>query len=296
MAGQSIRIQPDEFTKEQHHRVGIVAPDQWGKLWTYCLFAGGDTDVSTFNIGELLIDSVSPDLISGTGIGTLTSAAGVGTNQLKDTGEFAGKDLRGAIGVIYTNDGKGQVFQVLKVLDDDTLQIALLWDDSGKAGDGKKGWATALTTSSTYQIMFPGRVKKSSTITPFFALNRGVIQDALTVPAKEVRYGWALQQGLGIVAHNTNSQAIVQSSYLTAGDDTAGQIESAALVSGTSPTTVAAVLNATRRGVNAIGRGILQIDTPTAPAYIDIRNNMLSYRFPIKDQPYSKDDQGNLVL
>lgn len=295
MAGQTIRIHPDEFTKEQHHRVGIVAPDAWGRLWTYCMFAGGSTEETTLNVGELLVDAASSHLIGNSGVGTVTSAAEAGSNVLKDTGEFAGKDLRGAIGIIDGTDGLGQVFQVLKVLDADTLQISLLWDGSGNRSDNN-GWITALTTSSTYEIMFPGRAVKASTTNPFLALNRGVIQQGLTVPAQEVRYGWILQQGLGIVAHNTSSDAIAHASFLGAGNDTAGAVEAATLVSGTAPTTTAGVLSAARLGVNAVARGLFSIDDTTVPAYIDIKNNLLSYRFTIKDDPYSRNDQGELVL
>ena len=86
MAGQSIRILPDEFTKEQHHRVGISVPDQWNRLWTYCMFPAG-----TYNAGELLRDSVAADLLGTYGTSepnvthTISEAAEVGSNVLKDT-------------------------------------------------------------------------------------------------------------------------------------------------------------------------------------------------------------------
>ena len=63
MAGQSIRIQPDEFTKEQHHRIGITTPDSWGRIWTYCMFPGGTTDV-TRQVGKVFRDSIATDLLS----------------------------------------------------------------------------------------------------------------------------------------------------------------------------------------------------------------------------------------
>ena len=161
MAGQSIRILPNEWTKEQHHRVGISVPDQWDRLWTYCMFPGGASG-TTYNKGELLADSLSADLLGNSGVGTLTEAQAVGSNLIKDTDEFADDDFRGAIGLINSNDGIGQVFQVLRIVDKDTLEIALLFE-----GDGKSGWKTALTTSSTYELMFPGRVKKTPTTSPF---------------------------------------------------------------------------------------------------------------------------------
>ena len=293
MAGQSIRILPDEFTKEQHHRVGISVPDQWNRLWTYCLFPGGSSG-TTYNKGELLADSLSADLLDNSGVGTLTAVQAVGSNLIKDTDEFANDDFRGAIGIIDANDGIGQVFQVLRVADKDTLEIALLFE-----ADGKSGWQTALSTSSTYELMFPGRVKKAPIASPYAQINRGFIQEALTVPANESRYGWALQQGLGVAAHDNTDTAPVAAAFMAAGDTTAGNIEGAGLGTGTAPGTVAALLAAARKSVNGVGRspfGITLAAAGTVPIYADIRNNMLSYRFPVKDEPYSHDDQGNLIL
>lgn len=293
MAGQSIRILPKEFTKEQHHRVGISVPDQWDRLWTYCMFPGGSSG-TTYNEGELLADSLSADLLSSSGVGTLTEEQAVDSNLIKDTDEFADDDFRGAIGIIDSNEGIGQVFQVLRVIDKDTLEIALLFE-----GDGKSGWKTALTTSSTYELMFPGRVKKVPTTGLFAQIYRGFIQEALTVPAKENRYGWALQQGLGIAAHDSSDTAPVAAAFMAAGDTTDGNVEGAGLVTGTDPTNVAGLLPATRKSVNSVGRspfGITLAADGTVPIYADIRNNMLSYRFPVKDEPYSRDDNGDLIL
>lgn len=294
MPGQSIRIQPKEFTKEQHHRVGISVPDQWNRLWTYCMFPGGSSG-TTYNKGELLADSLSADLLGNSGVGTLTEAQAVGSNLIKDTDEFASDDFRGAIGIIDSNEGIGQVFQVLRVVDKDTLEIALLFED-----DGKSGWKTALVeSSSTYELMFPGRVKKVPTTGLFAQIYRGFIQEVLTVPANESRYGWALQQGLGVAAHDSADTAPVAAAFLAAGDTTPGNIEGAELVTGTAPNTVAALLAAARKSVNGVGRspfGITLTADGTVPIYADIRNNMLSYRFPVKDEPYSRDDNGDLIL
>ena len=293
MPGQSIRIQPKEFTKEQHHRVGISVPDQWNRLWTYCMFPGGSSG-TTYNKGELLADSLSADLLGNSGVGTLTEAQVVGSNLIKDTDEFANDDFRGAIGLIDSNDGIGQVFQVLRVLDKDTLETALLFE-----GDGKSGWKTALTTSSTYELMFPGCVKRTPITSPFAQINRGFIQEALTVPANENRYGWALQQGLGVAAHDSDDTAPVAAAFMAAGDTTVGNVEGAGLVTGTAPSTVAGLLAAARKSVNGVGRspfGITLTADGTVPIYADIRNDMLSYRFPVKDEPYSRDDNGDLIL
>ena len=252
------------------------------------MFPGGASG-TTYNKGELLAD-----LLDNSGIGTLTTAQAVGSNLIKDTDEFANDDFRGAIGIIDSNDGIGQTFQVLRVVDKDTLEIALLFEE-----DGKSGWKTALTTASTYELMFPGRVKKTPTTLPFAHINRGFIQEALTVPANENRYGWALQQGLGIAAHDSSDTAPNAAAFMTAGDTTDGNIESAGLVTGTPPDDIPKLLAATQRSANSVGRnpfGITLTADGTVPIYADIRNNMLSYRFPIKDEPYRRDDNGELVL
>ena len=257
------------------------------------MFPGGSSG-TTYNEGELLADSLSADLLSSSGVGTLTEEQAVGSNLIKDTDEFTDDDFRGAIGIIDSNEGIGQVFQVLRVIDKDTLEIALLFE-----GDGKSGWKTALTTSSTYELMFPGRVKKVPTTGLFAQIYRGFIQEALTVPAKENRYGWALQQGLGIAAHDSSDTAPVAAAFMAAGDTTDGNVEGAGLVTGTDPTNVAGLLPATRKSVNSVGRspfGITLAADGTVPIYADIRNNMLSYRFPVKDEPYSRDDNGDLIL
>lgn len=293
MAGQSVRILPKEFTKEQHHRVGISAPDQWDRLWTYCMFPGGASG-TTYNKGELLADSLSADLLGNSGVGTLTAAQDVGSNLIKDTDEFANDDFRGAVGIIDSNDGIGQVFQVVRVADKDTLEIALLFE-----GDGKSGWTVALTTSSTYGLIFPGRVKKSASSSPFVQIYRGFLQEALTVPANENRYGWALQRGLGVAAHDSSDTALAAAAFLAASDAAAGNVESAGLVTGTAPSNVAGVLAAARKSVNGVGRspfGITLTADGTVPIYANIDNRILSYRFPVKDEPYSRDDNGEIIL
>ena len=86
-------------------------------------------------------------------------------------------------------------------------------------GDGtgnprpSRGWAAALTTSSTYELMFPGLVKKSPTTASVRSLNRGVIQKDLTVDANEVRYGWVLQQGLGVIVQDVNGESIAHGDF-----------------------------------------------------------------------------------
>ena len=100
--------------------------------------------------------------------------------------------------------------------------------------------------------------------------------------------------------HTTSDDtAPVAAAFMAAGDTTDGNIEGAGLVTGTAPDNVAGVLGAARKSVNGVGRspfGITLSADGTVPIYADIRNSMLSYRFPIKDEPYSRDDNGDLIL
>ena len=309
MAGQSIRILPDEFTKEQHHRVGISVPDQWNRLWTYCMFPAG-----TYNAGELLRDTVAADLLGtyGTSLPNVThdvsEAAEVGSNVLKDTtASFTfDKYLRGAIGAIVEGAGFGQVFQVLKAADNE-LEIALISDSGGDAGGGQRpGWEVALAISSKYRLAFPGRVLKgwNSGVTGAGSdsVSRGVMQADLTVPASEVRYGWALQRGLGHGKTEGSNEALTTGTPVIPA--AGGHLKASNLFSGTAPTNVSNTLTAVRALAKTVGIAALgnvredSSDTGDrlAPIHFDIRNTVLSYRFPVKDEPYSRDDNGELVL
>ena len=309
MAGQSIRILPDEFTKEQHHRVGISVPDQWNRLWTYCMFPAG-----TYNAGELLRDSVAADLLGTYGTSepnvthTVSEAAEVGSNVLKDTtADFTfDKYLRGAIGAIVEGAGFGQVFQVLRVQDNE-LEIALISDSDGDAaGSQRSAWEVALTTASKYRLGFPGRVLKGwnsgGTGAGSDSVSRGVIQEGLTVPTSEVRYGWALQRGLGHGKTEGTNEALTTGTPVIPA--AGGHLKASNLFSGTAPTNTAGALTAIRALAKTVGTAALgnvlsasgNTDDRLAPIHFDIRNTALSYRFPVKDEPYSRDDNGELVL
>lgn len=303
MAGPSIRIQPKEFTKEQHHRVGISAPDQWDRRWTYCMFPAG-----TYNTGELLRDTVASDIFSALGTAeavvsqAITEAAEADTNILKDTTTDFTFDahLRGAIGAIVEGAGHGQIFQVLRS-QDNALEIALISDD-GAGG----GWEVALDTTSKYRLAFPGRVAKawgSGGAGPGTdSISRGVIQADLTVPASEIRYGWTLQRGLGRGKTQGSAEALVTGTPVVPAPG--GLLKASDLFSGTAPTDVENTLISIRRHAKTVGTAVLgnvrssdsDTDDRLAPIYFDIRNTALSYRFPVKDEPYSKDDDGELVL
>lgn len=278
MAGQSIRILPDEFTKEQHHRVGINTPDTWSRIWTYCMFKGGNSDV-THQVGTVFRDAISTDLLSAAE-GTVTTIAAVDTNVLTDSGEFTNDDLRGAVGQIVEDAGEGQVFQVLGSKKDDatnSILIALIAAADGSRQDGQRpGWQTALAVTSKYRLSFPGRVVRSVAASK---LIRGVLQSRFTLPSNETLYGWLLQRGPGLFRLDTSETAV------TVG----GDIRTAAgglVVGGSNGTKIGTcTLGDLAGSTDAVIRGIAEID-----------NNDVSYRFPIKDEPYSRDDNGDLIL
>ena len=275
---QTIRILPGEFTKEQHHRLGIVAPDDWGRIWSYVALSGGSAAAITYNPGKVVRDIPVQT-------GTVTTAAAADTNLLVDSGEFANKGyLRGAIGVITnaSGEGTGQVFQVIRRIDDDTLEIALIMDASGKRKAGNNpGWETALTTSSTFTLRLPGRVSESVATG---ARVRGVFQAEadLVVPTNEERYGWVLQRGLGV------------------GDFIADPGGAAAVGVDTNVRTAAS--GQVRGGATGVVVGYTVYEIPDAaetglkPMIFTIENDELSHRYPIKDKPYSRDDNGDLIL
>lgn len=270
MPGQSIRIQPDEFTEEQHHRLGIVTPDNWGRQWTYCMFPGGSAG-TTYPEGIVLADMAVLDA-------DVDAAAAIDTNILRADGDFANaKYLRGAKGYIDAGAGIGQEFQVIHVPNDNEVEIALIEDD---AGGNKPGWETALDTTSDYQIYLPGRVRIVPT-TGIVRL-RGVLQEEVIVQANKDLYGWALQIGNGnILTRAANLGTINAGTQLRA--QGSSNAEAGRAYGGTSGPIVG--------NASFSGRANAAI-----PAFINIVNADLSYRYPIKDEPYSRDDNGNLIL
>ena len=197
----NINVFPEKIEEEAQHVIGITTWDRAGDLWSYVEFTPG-----TYTYGTLVADLDSGDLLS-TDDGTVTTAAAVDTTRLVDSGEFNGDDFRGAIGSITGGTGAGQNFQVVKVMDANSLEIRNL-------RRSEKGWQTALDTTSTYRIVIPGRVKTVGTANDRF---RGVIQaENFTVPAGEFRYGFVRQTGVG-EGLSSGSATIPLSGIITGG-------------------------------------------------------------------------------
>ena len=142
----SIRVLPDQIQREQQHRVGLTEKDRWGRKWSYAELTPG-----TYQQGLVLEDEPIGDFIAG-GTGASTANIPAGGKVLQDTGEFAGSDLRGAVGVIQAGAGQGQIFIVTSVEDANTLNIVVPNSDG-------QGWEAAITVSSTYRLRIPGRVQ-----------------------------------------------------------------------------------------------------------------------------------------
>lgn len=250
--GQTIRVYPDTLETEAQHRIGVITPDTWGDLWAYVEFTPG-----TYKKGQTVRDQPSSDLVNA---GEVTAAAAQGTFNLKDTGEFDGKDYRGAIGFIYEGTGIGQSFQVMKLQNSDILVVQLL-------DRTKRGWQTALDTTSKYRLRMPGRVEIGGGDFPANRV-RGVIElEDFTVPTNEFRYGFVRQTGLGQGKGKASTEV------------TAGYIKSNAdgdFVDGTQ---------AQHIGVTQLGGFTPGSDGTLFPVELRIHNRVRSYR-----QPKTKED------
>ena len=256
-----ITIYPGEIEREQQHQIGIEVPDRQGDLWSYCEFSPG-----IYAHGVVVRDFGSGDLVSASGLGTLTAAAAAGTNLLKDSGEFSGDDLRGAIGTIVEGAGIGQTFQVLEVVNADTLEIAMLTHPGGD-------WKTALDTTSKYRLTLPGRVKLANTSAGIRGVIQGLDRDhGFTVPTGEFRYGFVKKTGLAECVVDVSAATLASGGFVT--------------ITGT-----AGFITNTTSAVAAIGKCINGDLAGSVDTYqlidLDIRNHLRSYRMPIqKEEPY----------
>ena len=189
--------------------IGSLWLDRNGDRWSAVEFTPG-----TYEKGMVVRDWEWSDISSNDTAGSITTEAAVDTDLLIASGETFG-DIRGAIGSIV---GGGQNFQVLKTLDANTLQIALL------GADKKSGWKTALTTSDNFRIRLPGRVALSLNTEGTF--NRGIVDaNTFTVPAGEFRYGYVRQTGLGEGLLDNSGESIKGDRIVVASNDVNGKIE-----------------------------------------------------------------------
>ena len=259
-------------TTDQKLRLGVTVLDDFQDTWSYVQFR---QDVE---FGDVVSDTRASALLSNSGIGGVTRDQAVGTNQLQDTGEFGAdndKHLAGAIGYIHTGDGAGQTFFVKKVLDDDTLEIEVLCSPTGIT---RGGWAVALDgdsggTQSGYSLFLPGYVSKADADS-VGRKPRGVAQAS----ANAGEYGYVKQIGWGFVskrAHASAHSITASHPVMTAanGDGLAEGLQSGTIgtLSANIDTIIGTYHHATIPGATNIG---------VVPVYLNIQNEVLSYRFP----------------
>lgn len=168
---------------QQLETLGRIVDDPEDGAWCYGQFF----ENGTYEVGMAVRHATSTDLADG----TVTAAAAKGTRILTDTGEFDGDDFVGAIGYIYEGPGAGQSFKIVKMLDDNRIQIHVLSSTDGIPGNGV-GWATALTTASKYRLRFPGRFYFGKAAAD---LNAGIIQAKVVVTDDYRPFGYVKCKG-----------------------------------------------------------------------------------------------------
>ena len=260
--------------KNQTARLGDVAMDVDGNIWSYVKFA------EECKPGEVLRDTVSADIISSSGVGSVTAAAEVGSTILEDDGEFKDDDFVGAVGFITAGAGKGQSFKVTKMIDTDKIRIELLASatDFPKRRQ-TKGWSVALATSSRYALIFPGWVRKGGGIS---SVIRGVSE--VEVRTKEIGYyGWLKQEGLSFGKLDASADAPTVGDWMVA--TAAGLIKG---LDATAPANLADVPTHAKQYSAVIGQclagDVTGTDDVLIPVNLSIRNHTLSYKFH-KTQP-----------
>jgi hypothetical protein len=263
----AIRILPDQLKSEPQERLGVTAPDEWGREWSYVGFVPG-----TYKKGIAVRDHLSADLLSAA-VGTATAAAAKGAYTLQDTGEFTGDDFYGAIGHIHDGAGQGQRFIVMGRDDDgNTLYIKLF--NGG-------GWETAIGTSTKYSLYFPGLVKIA---TDAHAATRGLTQrDEFTVPTGERRYGWVVKTGsaLGLKDNSAKAFSVGGRVIPTTGGLLIGVPTTAASINAAT-VAISTIMNSI--GYSPLGEPTEAADDFLLPIELEIRNQALSYRFPLEKE------------
>ena len=259
MSGLLVNLKRDlGFHDIQKHNLGIVVPDVNGDLWSYVQLQ------AAVAAGNVVADHT---IVAG---GSVTRAQAVGTNRLRDTGQFTAAlqpYIPGALGQIHGNAaGEMQAFYVKRVVDTNEIEIALLADDSGWEAPGS-GWTAALTTASDYSVVAPGVVAEAAAAGRL----RGVAQHA----GSAGEFGFVKQTGLGIVIANGGGTAF------TAGATIAVAANGVA-VGGAAGTLPSAVVGVALFGdVAATGEQIVV-------AELQIQNNVRSYRLVDAEHAYNR--------
>ena len=247
----------------QEHRLGDWAFNADGDEYSYVQF------MEAISVGHYVRDAVPSDLVSA---GAVVASADIGSNILKDTGEFTNDDYVGAIGYIYEGHGKGQTFYIREMLDKDTIEIFVIATLAGfPSRNSNGGWLTALSSLSRYRLSFPGRVYQGDGLTDVV---RGVSE--VEVESTDVeKFGWVKRIGLGfpkLDASSANVPVIGEDVIPAAGGLVTGFTAAA--------TTADEAAKGIGKSLNGDIVGQATTDDSLIPVQLDIRNRTLSYRFP----------------
>ena len=257
---------------DQKMRLGQTLYDENDDRWSYVEFD------EVCGAGEHVRDSLLADLIpsghiSG-GEGSVSSASPIGTKFLNDTGAFT-KDIVGAIGFISGGTGIGQVFAITKMIDDNQNKVEVALISTATGVPGKQGWEVALSTTSKYRLIFPGRVQQGDGPGDN---TRGVTPIPVTIPTGQKRYGYVRQTGLGYGKIDASAEAISVTESIIAASN--------GLFEGTSSTPTTAEVD------RKLGKALLgDIDSSSdilAPFDFQINNTVRSYKQAQTDHPFNE--------
>ena len=275
----------------QKVRLGEIVLDDNDDRWSYCEL------MSTIKEGHLVRDGTTGDLLAtaqvSSGLATITATAAIGSDELADTGAFAGLDLVGCLGQIVDGTGLGQSFYITNMIDDDKVNIAILNDQSGFTV--KQGWQVALDITSKYRLYFPGRVYQADGLGDFFAstttdirehMTRGVSPRDTTKKANEPVYGWFKQSGQSNVLEDASDTNIHLGELLI--PSSGGTVQAFASTNPPSDWSAANFRDAFHLYNQVVGRATLGglVSTSTdriIRAELDIKNSVRSQRRADRD-------------
>lgn len=250
-----------KFGPEQKHRLGISVPDELGDKWSYVQLAE-DVD-----FGEVVCDAYGANWI-GSSVGTVTTGAAAGTNLLVDSGEFGTVEdewVVGALGYIHDGAGQGTSFYITEHIDSDTLRVRVLGTPTGISKDGK--WPVATGTDTDYSLILPGLTFKTPSSGGRDFL-RGVVQ--AEDGGKKGEYGYVRQTGWGYAMIDVSGQALSEGGLVVQGQS-GKSVGQAATVTAT---------NLKRQIGHWPFQDIAGSTDRPGLVYLDIRNRMVSFRFP----------------
>ena len=208
------------LSESQLNPLGVRVPDPDDGAWVYGRFV----ENGTYNFGRV-VRHAGPNDLQGNAAGVFASGnSPIGSDKLIDSGQFANatrKDVQGALGMISDGAGEGQQFWVVRAIDNNTLQIAVL--AAGAAAHRGTGWVEALTGGSTanthsrYRLRLPGYFYRSTDGNDA-NMNAGAYQgDQLVVTDDYKPYGWVKCEGTAFVMVDAVATGLAQGGFVEPG-------------------------------------------------------------------------------